>query len=74
VLSFPINGPDSLLVFSPHITSPRKGAKWPIGSVQNITWETSNIPAEKHNSTTQILLGYIADNSENLNVRKFPLR
>ncbi|RDB15282.1 hypothetical protein Hypma_004795 [Hypsizygus marmoreus] len=58
----------SLIVFSPHITSPKASMIWCAGSTHNVTWDTSNIPAEKRESTGLVLLGYDGRNSENLDI------
>ncbi|KAI0659944.1 hypothetical protein C8Q70DRAFT_105287 [Cubamyces menziesii] len=50
--------------FEPHITAPTAGAVWHIGSTQNVTWDTSNIPPSNVNQTGLILLGYLVDGSE----------
>ncbi|CDO71012.1 hypothetical protein BN946_scf184844.g16 [Trametes cinnabarina] len=50
--------------FSPPITSPKAGDVWTIGSTQNVTWDTSNIPPHNVNQTGLILLGYLEDGSE----------
>ncbi|KAI0349584.1 hypothetical protein OH77DRAFT_1414735 [Trametes cingulata] len=56
-------------VFRPQITEPKEGDVWTVGSVQTITWDTSNIPAANQNQTGLILLGFIEDGSidEHLN-------
>ena len=50
--------------FEPHITAPTAGAVWHIGSTQNVTWDTSNIPPSNVNQTGLILLGYLVNGSE----------
>ena len=55
--------PNEEIVFSPMVTAPAAGAVWEVASVQAVTWDTSNIPAEVQNTTGLILLGYIQDNS-----------
>ncbi|EGN98372.1 hypothetical protein SERLA73DRAFT_138770, partial [Serpula lacrymans var. lacrymans S7.3] len=47
--------PTELIVWSPKVTSPQFAAIWSAGSTQNVTWDTSNMPAEKANSTGLIL-------------------
>ncbi|KAH7885263.1 hypothetical protein F5I97DRAFT_1928664 [Phlebopus sp. FC_14] len=64
--------PVELLVWSPTITSPKLGDVWLTGSTQNVTWLIDDIPDEKKNSTGLLLLGYFANNSENLDI-KHPL-
>ncbi|KAH7919240.1 hypothetical protein BV22DRAFT_1041110 [Leucogyrophana mollusca] len=60
--------PVELLVFSPTLTSPKAGDIWTCGQKYNVTWETDNIPEEKQNATGLILLGYLYNNSENLDI------
>ncbi|KAG1872398.1 hypothetical protein DFJ58DRAFT_652151 [Suillus subalutaceus] len=64
--------PVELLAWSPTILCPTQFTIWPRGSTQTVTWETDNIPEEKLNSTGLLLLGYMANNSENLDI-KHPL-
>ncbi|KAF5360950.1 hypothetical protein D9756_004658 [Leucocoprinus leucothites] len=59
----------SEIVFSPHITAPTSEAIWPMGSVQNVTWETVNLPSEKRKATGVVLLGYLENGSEHLDIR-----
>ncbi|KAI6039332.1 hypothetical protein EDC04DRAFT_2603307 [Pisolithus marmoratus] len=70
--------PVELLVFSPTITSPTDSTVWITNTKANVTWITSNIPAEKQNSTGLLLLGYNSSGSENLDIyhplaSQFPL-
>ncbi|KAI0372273.1 hypothetical protein BV20DRAFT_964416 [Pilatotrama ljubarskyi] len=62
--------PKTEIVFRPHVTSPKAGDVWPAGSVQTVTWDTSDIPEESKNQTGLILLGYIEgdDINEHLDV------
>ncbi|KAH7885661.1 hypothetical protein F5I97DRAFT_1130267 [Phlebopus sp. FC_14] len=64
--------PTELIVWNPMITSPQFGDVWVAGCTQNVTWLTDNIPDEKKNATGLLLLGYYANNSENLDI-KHPL-
>ncbi|KAG1822875.1 uncharacterized protein BJ212DRAFT_1263479 [Suillus subaureus] len=64
--------PVELLAWSPTILSPTQFTIWPSGSTQTVTWATNNIPEEKLNSTGLLLLGYMENNSENLDI-KHPL-
>ncbi|KAM5534991.1 hypothetical protein V8D89_011364 [Ganoderma adspersum] len=68
------------LVFRPDITAPVAGAVWNTGTIQTITWDTSDIPTEALNQTGLVLLGYIEDGdmSEHLDVQhplasRFPI-
>ncbi|KZT23477.1 hypothetical protein NEOLEDRAFT_1069645 [Neolentinus lepideus HHB14362 ss-1] len=67
VVAAPVQ-PVELIVFSPTITSPTQGAIWSANTTETVTWDTSNIPAEKQNSTGLLLLGYLENNSENLDI------
>lgn len=60
--------PVELLAVTPTITSPNTGTVWLAGSSQNVTWLTYNIPAEAQNYTVTILLGYLENDSENLDI------
>ncbi|KAI0826910.1 hypothetical protein BC628DRAFT_1418958 [Trametes gibbosa] len=64
------NGGKVDVVFRPHVTAPTADAVWPAGSVQTITWDTSDIPDDVKNQTGLILLGYIQgdDSNEHLDV------
>lgn len=64
--------PVELLAWSPTILSPIPLTSWPRGSTQTVTWATDNVPAEKMNSTGLLLLGYLENDSENLDI-KHPL-
>lgn len=74
VLSHPVNAapvkPTQLLAFAPSITSPTAGVIWVTGTQQNVSWLTSNVPTEARNYTLTVLLGYFANNSENLDISK----
>lgn len=62
--------PVEFLAVAPTITSPTGDSIWPAGSSQDVSWLTDNIPAEAQSYTVTILLGYFANNSENLDIRK----
>lgn len=64
--------PVELLAWSPTILCPTGITVWPRGSTQTVTWRTDNVPEEKLNSTGLLLLGYMENNSENLDI-KHPL-
>ncbi|KAH9851823.1 hypothetical protein C2E23DRAFT_732406 [Lenzites betulinus] len=55
--------PKTEVVFRPQIISPAAGTVWPAGSVQTLTWDTSNIPEDAKNQTGLALLGYIVGNT-----------
>jgi hypothetical protein len=61
--------PVELLAWSPTILTPTQFTIWPRGSIQTVTWATNNIPEEKLNSTGLLLLGYMANDSENLDIQ-----
>ncbi|KIJ62579.1 hypothetical protein HYDPIDRAFT_59824, partial [Hydnomerulius pinastri MD-312] len=57
------------IAFAPTITSPSTGTIWLAGTKQNVTWVTSNVPSSIQDSTLVILLGFFANNSENLDIQ-----
>ncbi|KJA24350.1 hypothetical protein HYPSUDRAFT_162093 [Hypholoma sublateritium FD-334 SS-4] len=67
-MAAPVNTPQALIVFNPTITAPTKHMSWPKGSTQEIKWDTENIPAERTATTGVILLGYMENDSENLDI------
>ncbi|KAG1745904.1 uncharacterized protein EDB91DRAFT_1049691 [Suillus paluster] len=60
--------PVELLAWSPAITSPTSETVWACNSMQTVFWATNNVPEEKKNSTGILLSGFIANNSENLDI------
>ncbi|KAF8968952.1 hypothetical protein BDZ97DRAFT_300430 [Flammula alnicola] len=64
----PINSPQELIVFNPPITSPKASVSWPMGSQQVVKWDTTDIPVQRVNTTGLILLGYMENGSENLDI------
>ncbi|KAI9067312.1 hypothetical protein FKP32DRAFT_1563876 [Trametes sanguinea] len=50
-------------VISPPVTSPKAGDVWQVGTTQNVTWDTSAIPAGTA-QTGLILLGHIVGDSD----------
>ncbi|KAF8817185.1 hypothetical protein BYT27DRAFT_7237633 [Phlegmacium glaucopus] len=67
-IAAPVNRPQELIVFNPRIISPKASVAWPMGSRQIVRWETIGIPAKMINETGLILLGHMANGSENLNI------
>lgn len=67
-LAAPILAPQELIVFNPQITSPKQHATWQKGSKQVVKWNTENIPAQRMSTTGVILLGYMENDSENLDI------
>jgi len=53
-----------LIVVSPSITSPSLGDTWPVGSAQNVTWDTTEIPQIAKNYTGTLMLGYYDSDSQ----------
>ncbi|KAJ7784379.1 hypothetical protein B0H16DRAFT_1492315 [Mycena metata] len=49
--------PQELVVVTPKITSPTQAVSWPSGSIQTVTWDTTDIPPEAANNTGVLLLG-----------------
>ncbi|KAG6829467.1 hypothetical protein H0H92_004429 [Tricholoma furcatifolium] len=62
------NATQSLIAFNPRITFPTTGMTWVPGTTHNVTWDTTNIPCERLDSTGVILLGYNGTYSENLDI------
>uniref|UniRef100_A0A8H8CF13 Uncharacterized protein n=1 Tax=Psilocybe cubensis TaxID=181762 RepID=A0A8H8CF13_PSICU len=55
-------------VIAPRITSPNAQTVWPIGTVQTVTWDTSNFPPDSQitNPIGQVILGFNSSDSLNL--------
>ncbi|KAJ7095731.1 hypothetical protein B0H15DRAFT_798219 [Mycena belliarum] len=66
-------GPQSLIVVTPHITSPTEAVSWAPGSVQTVTWETKSIPTAYKNNTGMILLGHLSETYDSKGERPHPL-
>ena len=62
--------PVQLIAFAPTITYPGTDIVWTTNTTQHVDWLTDNVPAEAQNYTVTILLGYLANNSENLDISK----
>ncbi|TCD69893.1 hypothetical protein EIP91_005717 [Steccherinum ochraceum] len=62
----------TLDVWDPKITNPTAGQVWAIGNKQLVAWDLNSIPSSEYNKTGMLLLGYIANDSENLDI-KHPL-
>lgn len=58
-----------LIVIAPPITEPQAGAVWPIGSTQQVCWDTSELPSYTQNAKGTLYYGFIANESENLNLQ-----
>ncbi|KAI6030709.1 hypothetical protein F5J12DRAFT_802348 [Pisolithus orientalis] len=63
VLTVPLPARD---VVDPPITSPTASTVWNVGETQTVTWSTANLPANITNPDGMLVLGYVANNSENL--------
>ena len=63
--------PVELLAWSPDIISPSNMTVWQRGSLQTASWRTDNIPEEVQTYTGLLLLGYLENNSENLDISMF---
>ncbi|KAI6041372.1 hypothetical protein EDC04DRAFT_2565756 [Pisolithus marmoratus] len=53
-------------VVDPPITSPTASTVWNVGETQIVTWSTANLPTNITNPNGMLVLGYIANDSENL--------
>ncbi|KAH8114372.1 hypothetical protein DFH11DRAFT_210849 [Phellopilus nigrolimitatus] len=60
--------PNVNIVYNPTITSPLSGTVWNGGEKQQVTWSVADIPDEEKNSTGTLLIGYLENDSENLNI------
>ncbi|KAH9480196.1 hypothetical protein JR316_0006794 [Psilocybe cubensis] len=58
-------------VIAPRITSPNAQTVWPIGTVQTVTWDTSNFPPDSQitNPIGQVILGFNSSDSLNLDFK-----
>ena len=56
--------------YTPPITSPKAGAVWRVGTEKTVTWDTSSLP-HNYQAHGELLLGYIENGSENLDLGKF---
>jgi len=61
--------PVEMIAFAPTITSPKGGEVWPTSSQQTVGWATDNVPSEIQDTTVIVLLGYSANDSENLDYK-----
>ncbi|KAF8158540.1 hypothetical protein B0H34DRAFT_709277 [Crassisporium funariophilum] len=61
----PLNRRD---VIAPKIIKPDASSVWPVGSVQTVTWDTSNFPPDSQitNPIGQVILGFDENDSLNL--------
>jgi hypothetical protein len=41
-IAAPVNRPQELIVFNPHIISPKAAVSWPMGSRQTVRWGERN--------------------------------
>ena len=57
-------------VFSPKITYPTASTVWNVGEVHNVKWSNAGAPPgfPINNATGQLLLGFLENGSENLDV------
>ncbi|KAF8919068.1 hypothetical protein CPB85DRAFT_1373676 [Mucidula mucida] len=55
-------------VYNPPIITPNADTVWGAGSIQTVTWDTTNLPPDSQltNPNGKIVLGFLANNSENL--------
>lgn len=63
VLTAPLPARD---VVAPPITSPTASTVWNVGDTQTVTWSTANLPTNVTNPDGMLILGYVANGSENL--------
>jgi hypothetical protein len=55
---------------APPVVYPSNGTTWERGSNQSVTWSTDNIPEEAQKYLVTILLGFLANGSENLDIKR----
>ncbi|KIJ17905.1 hypothetical protein PAXINDRAFT_167837 [Paxillus involutus ATCC 200175] len=53
-------------VVDPPITSPTAATIWHVGDTQTVTWSTAGLPSNPSNPNGMLVLGYMANDSENL--------
>ncbi|KIY45583.1 hypothetical protein FISHEDRAFT_48915 [Fistulina hepatica ATCC 64428] len=53
----------TLIVYNPDITSPNSGA-WAFGSIMNVTWDNSNMPAQAQDNKGTVILGHYLDDGD----------
>ena len=53
---------------NPHITAPKAGDVWTVGSTQLVTWDTNEIPPSAANNTGTLILGYFDGHSSGENL------
>lgn len=62
--------PVQFLAVAPPVVYPSNGTTWERGSNQSVTWSTDHIPEEAQKYLVTILLGFLANGSENLDISK----
>ncbi|KAF5330268.1 hypothetical protein D9758_014450 [Tetrapyrgos nigripes] len=80
VLSFPTppTRRNEFIAWAPHIQTPVKSATWYLNTVQNVTWDVSDIPEEKRFSNGTLVLARPKKYNEHLDLERplakdFPL-
>lgn len=61
---FSDSAPLSREVYSPPVTSPDASTIWDIGSIEQVTWDTSSIPKSITNSKGKLVLGYVNNGTD----------
>lgn len=61
---FSDSAPFSREVYSPPVTSPDASTIWDIGSIEQVTWDTSSIPKAITNSKGKLVLGYVNNGTD----------
>lgn len=65
----PYSATRSFIVFSPQILYPKTHVTWRAGTWNHVDWDTSYFPSELHaNATGKLLLGYMTESGENLDI------
>ncbi|KAK7469374.1 hypothetical protein VKT23_003849 [Stygiomarasmius scandens] len=67
-----------LVAWAPHIKTPVKNSTWHLNTMQNVTWDVSDIPEQKRHKNGTLVLARPTQESENLDLERplaedFPL-
>ncbi|PSR70487.1 hypothetical protein EW026_g2705 [Hermanssonia centrifuga] len=61
--------PHQFDVYTPHITSPKAAEIWRVGENHTVTWNVASLDPQGLNTTGYLLLGYLENDSENLDIQ-----
>lgn len=71
VMASPVHVRNVADVYDPKITSPVAAQVWGVGSTQVVSWDLTSIPESEYSKTGYLLLGYLENNSENLDISEW---